>query len=127
MESITLTRRSAVALSGNFAGANVVAGAIYYVVLGATTGLKVLGQITVPNFAPGSAFSITLSLAPGTYNVGSPGDPNNIYIVNAAGICGHGASSAEGQGSANITSTLSLNTRNAALSPSLPAFGEVGP
>ena len=107
MQSITLTGRSAVTLSGNFAGANVVFGALYYVVLGTPSGVTVLRQITVPNFSTDSGFRLHLSLQPGTYNVGSVGTDNNIYIVNVAGICGIGASSAEGQGSANITSTLS--------------------
>src|SRR5689334_3293271 len=103
MQSITLTGRSTLTLSGNLAGANVVLGALYYVVLGTTRGVTVLGQITAPNFSTDSKFQLSLSLQPGTYNIGSLGTENNIYIVNAAGICGHGSSSSEGQGSAKIT------------------------
>jgi hypothetical protein len=126
MPSITLTDESAVALSGNYAGANVVFGAQYFVVLGTNAGITRIGKLTAQNFSTDCAFNTTVSLPAGTYNVGTVGTDNNIYIVNAAGMSGDGPSSAEGQGSANITSTLSVLAHSRPLTAFTAASGARG-
>jgi len=126
MESFTLAAQSAVALTGNFAGADVVDGNLYYIVLGTSNGTQVIAQIHAAKFSTGAAFALTVSLPAGSYNVGRIGTANDIYFVNAAGNSGGGVSSEEGQGAANITSTLSVRTRNAPFVTSGPTIGARG-
>jgi hypothetical protein len=104
--TVKVSSDSSVAISGNFAAADVLAGTRYYVVLATAGATKVIGKITAQKFSTRSAFSVTVSVPPGAYTIGAVGDSNNIYVVDATGFVEGAKPSPGGQGSASVNSTL---------------------